>query len=112
MGPPVCTRVYRGSNPIPLLQGMAIRRPNPQDDRGGFMKKLLAISALMIFNSGLALAQSIEPQTRDNSAARYDEPHRNWSVSEKRTYRQALRRIYLVGTTVSLTSASKSDGRR
>jgi MYXO-CTERM domain-containing protein len=58
---------------------MAIRGPNPQDDRGGFMKKLLAISALMIFSSGLALAQSPEPQTRDNSAARYDEPHRNWS---------------------------------
>jgi MYXO-CTERM domain-containing protein len=58
---------------------MAIHRPTPQDDRGGFMKKLLAISALMIFSSGLALAQSPEPQTRDNSAARYDEPHRNWS---------------------------------
>jgi len=43
------------------------------------MKKLLAISALMIFSSGLALAQSPDPQTRDNSAARYDEPHRNWS---------------------------------
>jgi hypothetical protein len=32
---------------------------NPiRTSRGGFMKKLLAISALMIFSSGLALAQS------------------------------------------------------
>jgi MYXO-CTERM domain-containing protein len=75
----MCTRVYRASNSIPPLPGMAIPRPNPQDDRGGFMKKLLAILALVIFSSGLALAQSPEPQTRDNSAARYDEPHRNWS---------------------------------
>jgi len=43
------------------------------------MKKLLAISALMIFSSGLAFAQSPEPQTRDNSASRYDEPRHNYS---------------------------------
>ena len=42
------------------------------------MKKLLAISALMIFSSGLVLAQSPEPQTRDNSATRYDEPRHDW----------------------------------
>lgn len=43
------------------------------------MNKLLVTSALIIFSSGLALAQSPEPQTRDNSAARYDEPRHNWS---------------------------------
>ena len=43
------------------------------------MKKLLAVSALMIFSSGLALAQSPDSQTRDNSATRYDEPRHNWS---------------------------------
>lgn len=43
------------------------------------MKKLLAVSTLMIFSSGLALAQSPEPQTRDNSAARYDgESRHDW----------------------------------
>jgi len=57
---------------------MARAEANPQAVYGGFMKKLLAISVLMIFSSGLALAQSPEPQTRDNSPARYDEPHRNW----------------------------------
>ena len=41
------------------------------------MKKLLAISALMVFSSGLAVAQSPEPQTKDNSATRYDEPRHN-----------------------------------
>jgi len=71
------TRVYRASNPIPPLPGMAIRRPNPQDDRGGFIK-ILVVSALVLSSSCLASAQSTEPQTRDNTATRYDEPHRNW----------------------------------
>jgi MYXO-CTERM domain-containing protein len=43
------------------------------------MKKFLAVSALVLSSSCLASAQSTEPQTRDNSATRYDESHRNWS---------------------------------
>ena len=31
----VSTRIYRASNPIPRLQGMAIGRRNPHDGRGG-----------------------------------------------------------------------------
>jgi len=58
---------------------MARAEANPQAVYGGFMKKLLAISALMVFSSGLAVAQSPEPQTKDNSATRYDEPRHNWS---------------------------------
>jgi MYXO-CTERM domain-containing protein len=42
------------------------------------MKKVLAVSALMVLSSSLAFAQSPEPQTRDNNAT-YDQPHRNWS---------------------------------
>jgi MYXO-CTERM domain-containing protein len=41
------------------------------------MKKFLVVSALVLSSSGLASAQSTEPQTRDNTATRYDE-HRNW----------------------------------
>jgi MYXO-CTERM domain-containing protein len=42
------------------------------------MKKFLAISALVLSSSCLASAQSTEPQTRDNTATRYDEPRRNF----------------------------------
>ena len=43
------------------------------------MKKFLAVSALVLSSSCLASAQSTEPQTRDNTATRYDEPRHNWS---------------------------------
>jgi MYXO-CTERM domain-containing protein len=43
------------------------------------MKKLLAISALILSSSCLASAQSAEPRSRDNTATRYDEPRHNWS---------------------------------
>jgi MYXO-CTERM domain-containing protein len=72
-------RVYRASNSIPPLLGMAIRRAISQDGLGGFMKKFLVVSALVLSSSCLASAQSTEPQNRDNNATRYDEQHRNWS---------------------------------
>jgi MYXO-CTERM domain-containing protein len=47
----------------------------------GFMKKIIAVLALMVFSSTLAFAQS-PPTARDtdNTAAktRYDEPRHNW----------------------------------
>src|ERR1700730_12799451 len=76
---PTRTRVYRTSKPIPPLLGMAIRRAISQDGLGGFMKKFLVVSALVLSSSCLASAQSTEPQNRDNNATRYDEQHRNWS---------------------------------
>ena len=44
------------------------------------MKKLLAVTALMIFSSTLAFAQT-SPSPRDDNATTTgsDEPHRNWS---------------------------------
>jgi MYXO-CTERM domain-containing protein len=45
---------------------------------GIVMRKLLAVSVLVLSSSCLASAQSTEPQTRDNTATRYDEPHRNF----------------------------------
>jgi hypothetical protein len=57
---------------------MAIPRTNHQDDEGGLMKKFLVVSALVLSSSCLASAQSIEPQTRDNTATRYDEPRHNF----------------------------------
>jgi hypothetical protein len=42
------------------------------------MKKFLAVSALVLGLSCVVSAQSSEPPTRDNSAARYDEPRHNW----------------------------------
>lgn len=44
------------------------------------MKKVFAVTALMIFSSTLAFAQSA-PAARDtdNTATRYDEPRHNWS---------------------------------
>ena len=47
-------------------------------EQGGFMKMFLAISALVLTSSCLASAQSTEPQSRDNNAAHYDEPRRNF----------------------------------
>jgi MYXO-CTERM domain-containing protein len=75
----VRTRLYRASNLIPLLLGMAIGLAISQDGQGGFMKKFLAVSALVLSSSCLASAQGTEPQTRDNTATRYDEPRHNWS---------------------------------
>ena len=43
------------------------------------MKKFLAVSALALSSSGLASAQSLEPQSRDNTATPYDESRHNWS---------------------------------
>jgi len=57
---------------------MAIPRTNQQDDEGGFMKKFLVVSALVLSSSCLASARSTEPQTRDNTATRYDEPPHNF----------------------------------
>jgi MYXO-CTERM domain-containing protein len=42
------------------------------------MKKFLAVSALVLSSSCLAYAQSTEPQTRDNTTTRYDEPRHNF----------------------------------
>jgi hypothetical protein len=42
------------------------------------MKKFLVVSALVLSSRCLASAQSTEPQTRDNTATRYDEPHHNF----------------------------------
>jgi len=42
------------------------------------MKKFLAVSALVLSSSCLASAQSTEPQTRDNSATRYDASRHDW----------------------------------
>jgi MYXO-CTERM domain-containing protein len=58
---------------------MAIGLAISQDSQGGFMKKFLAVSALVLSSSCLASAQSTEPQTRDTTATRYDEPRHNWS---------------------------------
>jgi hypothetical protein len=41
------------------------------------MKKILAVSALMVFSSSVAFAQSSEPQTRDNNAT-YDDRRHDW----------------------------------
>jgi MYXO-CTERM domain-containing protein len=45
------------------------------------MKKIFAITALMILSSVSAFAQGAPPARDDNAATttRYDEPHRNWS---------------------------------
>jgi len=43
------------------------------------MKKFLVVSALVLSSSCLASAQGTEPQSRDNTATRYDEPRHNWS---------------------------------
>jgi MYXO-CTERM domain-containing protein len=44
-----------------------------------FMKKFLAVSALVLSSSCFASAQSVEPQSRDNTATRYDgESRRDW----------------------------------
>jgi MYXO-CTERM domain-containing protein len=43
------------------------------------MKKFLAVSALVLSSSCLASAQNTEPQTRDTTATRYDEPRHNWT---------------------------------
>ena len=44
------------------------------------MKKSFAITALIIFSSTLAFAQSAPPQDTDNAATRNnDEPRHNWS---------------------------------
>ena len=50
--PPVSTRVYRASNPIPPLPGMAIHRANPQDGQGGncYEKVVGSISPGLEFN--------------------------------------------------------------
>jgi MYXO-CTERM domain-containing protein len=44
------------------------------------MKKFVAVTALMIFSSTVAFAQTSPPPRDDNAATttRYDEPHRNW----------------------------------
>ena len=43
------------------------------------MKKFFAITALIIFSSTLALAQSAPPPDSDNTATRYsDEQRHNW----------------------------------
>ncbi len=42
------------------------------------MRRFLAVSALVLSSSCLVSAQSTEPQTRDNTATRYDEPHHNF----------------------------------
>ena len=42
------------------------------------MKKFLAVSALALSSSCLASAQSLEPQSRDNTATRYDESRHDW----------------------------------
>jgi MYXO-CTERM domain-containing protein len=47
-------------------------------EEGVFMRKFLAVSALVLSSSCLASAQSIEPQSRDNTATRYDEPRHDW----------------------------------
>jgi MYXO-CTERM domain-containing protein len=45
------------------------------------MKKILAVTALVLFSSTMAFAQSAPPaRDTDNIATRYDEPrHNNWS---------------------------------
>jgi MYXO-CTERM domain-containing protein len=59
---------------------MVIGRAISQDGQGGFMKKFLVVFALVLSSSCLASAQSVEPQSRDNTATRYDgESRRNWS---------------------------------
>jgi MYXO-CTERM domain-containing protein len=42
-------------------------------------EEVLSSIRLVLSSSCLASAQSTEPQSRDNTATRYDEPHRNWS---------------------------------
>jgi MYXO-CTERM domain-containing protein len=57
---------------------MAIARAISQDGQGGFMKKFLVVSALVLSSSVLAFAQSPEPQSRDNTATHYDGSRHDW----------------------------------
>ena len=76
---PIRGRLYRTSNSIPRLCGMAIRRADSQDDRGGFMKKFLVVSALVLSSSCFASAESAPQRDPDNTASRNnDEPRRNF----------------------------------
>jgi MYXO-CTERM domain-containing protein len=58
---------------------MAIRRADSQDDRGGFMKKFLVVSALVLSSSCFASAESAPQRDPDNTATRNnDEPRHNF----------------------------------